>query len=164
MLNRHVSTREWFIGSPTRLCGASGTSFLFFDQQSCDDHEVIRKHGGSHQKFESLATLGEATLHPTAAEQNGDATLDAGTKALSTFEGWAFLVRFLCWRFPPAPLGNTNKLDPGTFALLNIVLAEESPIGTVDAGCITRMFPGDASKRIRRGRHPWDSRQARGIE
>ncbi|MBP1598261.1 MAG: hypothetical protein H6Q05_3638 [Acidobacteria bacterium] len=38
-----------------------------------NNHEVIRKDGGADKQFESLATLSQATFHPTAAEQNGDA-------------------------------------------------------------------------------------------
>jgi len=140
VLNRHVSTEEWFINSWMRLCSSSATSFLLFLKQSCDDHEVVGKHGGSHQKFESLATLGEATLHATTAEENGDTALDAGTEALTVLEDWAFLEGCLGRRFFPATLGNTHKLDPGIFALFDIGLAKESPIGTVDVWRLTECF------------------------
>ena len=140
MPNRHFSTKEWFNSSLMSLCGSSATSFLLFDQQSCNDHEVIRKHSGSHQQFESLAALGEATLHATTAEENRDSPLDAGTKALTILEAWAFLVGCLGRRFFPATLGNAHEFDPSVFALLDIVLAEKSPVGTVDAWCITECF------------------------
>jgi hypothetical protein len=140
VLNKHVSTKEWFNSSLTNLCGSSATSFLLFDQQSCNDHEVIRKHGGSHQQFESLAALGEATLHATTAEENGNSPLNAGTEALPILEGWAFLVGCLGRRFFPATLRNAHELDPSVFALLDIVLAVKSPVGTVHARCITECF------------------------
>jgi hypothetical protein len=140
VLSRHVFPDRWSLTFPIVLCGSSATSFLFLDQQTCNYHEVVCKHGGSHQQFESLATLGQTAFHTTTAEENGDPSLDAGPEALATLEGWAFLKGFLGWRFLPATLWNAHDLDASAFASLNIVLAEESPIGTVDARCITERF------------------------
>src|SRR5687767_5617652 len=123
------------------LCSSSATSFLFLDQQTCNYHEVVRKHGGSHQEFKMFATLGETALHAATAEENGDASLDAGTKTLGALEGWTFLIGLLVRRFFPATLGNAHELDTVVFALPDIVSAEKSAIGTVYAWCITEHFP-----------------------
>ncbi len=76
MLNRHVSINECANHSSISLCGSSAAAFLLLDQQSGNDHEVIRKDGRANKQFESLAPLREATFHPTAAKQHGDAPLE----------------------------------------------------------------------------------------
>ena len=122
------------------LSSASGTSFLIFDQQTCHYHEIVGNHGGSHQQFESLTTLGQTALHAATAEENGDAPLDAGPKALGTLEGWTLLNALLSWRFLPTTLGDRHDLDASVFALPDIVWAEKSPIGTVDSWRIIEYF------------------------
>jgi hypothetical protein len=92
VLNRHFATDIRLIGSVNALCSSSVSLFLLFNQQSCDDHEVIRKHSGSHEQFKSLAPFGKATFHSPTAEENGDSSFNAGTEALTFFEGWAFFV------------------------------------------------------------------------
>ena len=126
-------------------------SFLFLDQQTCNYHEVVRKHGGSHQEFKMLATLGETALHAATAEENGDASLDAGTKTLGALEGWTFLIGLLVRRFFAATLGNAHELDTVVFALPDIVSAEKSAIGTVYAWCITEHFPVTLQRRLHVG-------------
>jgi hypothetical protein len=140
LLCRHFSIDESVVCSSIRLHGSSITWFLLLHHQSCDNHEVIREHSGSDQQLESLATLGKAAFHATAAEEYGDSPLDAGPEALTTLEAWTLLVRFLRWTFLPATLGNANKLNSGTFAFDNIGLAEKSPIRTVDVWRIPKCF------------------------
>src|ERR1022692_3631372 len=52
----------------------------------------------AHQNLETRAALGPAALHPPAAKQHRDATLDAHPKALPLFEGPAALQGFLLRR------------------------------------------------------------------
>ena len=61
-------------------------------QQCGDDQEIVREHGRSDQQFEALVTLGKAALHAAAAEQDRDAPLDAGAKALACLEGSILLA------------------------------------------------------------------------
>ena len=132
MLRRHLSIYEWFGGNSMSLCGPSPSSILFLKQESCDDHEVIRKHGSSHEQFESFATFGEATLHAATAEENGDASFDAGTKALAILKRPAFFMGCLDRRFFAAALRDAYEFDAGVFAILDVSLAEKSPIGIVE--------------------------------
>jgi hypothetical protein len=47
--------------------GSFGSARCAFDQQLGDLHEIVGKHRGTNQQFESLGALGEATLHAAAA-------------------------------------------------------------------------------------------------
>jgi hypothetical protein len=130
----------WYIGFVINLCGSSIPRFLFFKQQCCDDHEVICKHGSSHEQFESLASLGEATLHAAAAEENRDASFDAGTETLTILEGRVLFIGGLARRLFSAALRNAHQFDAGVFAIVDILLAEESPIGTVELRYLSEGF------------------------
>lgn len=140
MLRRHLSIDEWFVGNSMGLWSPSPSSILFFKQESCDDHEVIRKHGSSHEQFESLATFGEATLHAATAEENGDASFDAGTKTLAILKSRAFFMGCLGRRFFAAALRDAHEFHAGVFAILDVLLAEESPIGTVEFWYLSEGF------------------------
>lgn len=95
MMNRHVSLGEFILNSPAGLCGSSTSVLLLFGQQSCNNHEVICKHGGSHQQFKPLATFSQATLHAPPTEKNGDSTFNTGSEALAILEARAFFIRCL---------------------------------------------------------------------
>ncbi len=123
------------------LSGTAAMSILFLEQQSRYHHEVVRKDGGAHQEFESFATFGEAALHAPAAEQNGDAPLNAGTKTLGVLEGGTFLMGFLRRLSLTSALGNAHKANAGVFALLDVARAEKSAIGAVDVRDSAKCFP-----------------------
>jgi hypothetical protein len=139
-LNRHFATDIRLIGSVNALCSSSVSLFLLFNQQPCDNHEVICKHSGPHEQFKAIAPLGKATLHSPPAEENGDSSFNAGTEALTFFEGWAFFVGRLGGCFFSAALGNAHKFYTSVPAMLDIVMAEESPITTVDFWYFTEGF------------------------
>src|SRR5512136_1392985 len=137
MSRAHYSPDTRFASWLRRLCSAFETPVLFFNQQSCNYHEVVGEHRGAHQEFEVLATLRKTALHAAAAEENGDATLDAGTEPLGVLEGGALLKCFLVWRFSPASLGDAHEIDTMILAPPDIVRAEKPPVGTVYAWCRT---------------------------
>ena len=140
VLNRHLSKEMSLLRFLMGLRSSSVSLFLLFNQQSCDSHEVICKHSGPHEQFKALASLGKATLHSPPAEENGDSSFNAGTEALTFFEGWAFFVGRLGGCFFPAALGNAHKFYTSVPAMLDIVLAEESPVTTVDFWYFTEGF------------------------
>src|SRR5215471_1417662 len=55
-------------------------------------HQIVREHGCADQQLEALDALGATTLHTAAAEQHGDAALDAGPEALASLEACTLLV------------------------------------------------------------------------
>jgi hypothetical protein len=138
---RHVSIGEFVFNLPAGLCGSSTPVPLLFDKKSCDDHEIVRKHSGSHQEFKSLTTFSQATFHATPAEENGDSAFNTGTETLAILEGWTFFVGLLGLRFFPAALRDAHKLDTSFRAMFDIPFAEKSSIGTVNLGHITERFP-----------------------
>ena len=141
MMNRHVSIGEFNFNSLAGLCGSSIPVLLFFDKQSGNNHEVIRKHSGSHEQFKMLATLGQAILYATCPKQNGDSPFNAGTEALTLLEARAFLVRCLFRCFLAAALRNAHEVDTSLCAMFDILFAEKSSIGTVDLGHATKGLP-----------------------
>ena len=141
MVNRHVCIEEWFVDAPYGLSGSDASSFLLLDQQPCDSHQVIRQHSSSDQEFEMLPAFGKTPLHASSAKENGDSSLDAGPKALPILEARAFLVSCLSRRFSSTTLGNAHDFDPGVLALLDVVGAEESAVGTVKGGSLTEGLP-----------------------
>lgn len=128
------------MGTAFGLCGSSALSFLLFDQQPCNDHEVIRQDGGSHKKFESLPALRETALHATTAGENRDPPLYAGTETLGLFKGGAFLVGCLRRTLPSTALGYAHEFYPGFLAQLEIGFAEKPAIRTIDGWHITKCF------------------------
>ena len=132
MMKIHFSIDDWFISILESLCGPSSSPILFFKQQSCDDHEVIRKDGSSHEQLESLVSFGKAPLHAAAAEENGNAAFNAGTKTLAILERRAFFMGCLGRRLFAAALRNAYKFDASFFAVLDVLGAEKAPIGTVE--------------------------------
>lgn len=66
------------------LCGLS-VALLFLDEQLRDNHEVVCKHGGAYQQFESLASFGQAALHSAAREEDGYAPFDTGPERLGAY-------------------------------------------------------------------------------
>src|SRR5467141_3937363 len=104
---------------------------LFFRQQVGDSHEVVRQHRGRHQQFEPLTALSAAALHATAAEQHGDAPLDAGSETLPFFEDGTVFVGLALGSFLSAALWDTHDLDASLLAGPHILLAVEAPIRTI---------------------------------
>src|ERR1700732_3443313 len=51
-------------------------------QQPGNVHEIVGEYCRSDPQFEALVALGKAALHAATAEQDRDAPLDAGAKAL----------------------------------------------------------------------------------
>ena len=140
-MNRHISIGEFIFLSPADLSGSSAPVFLFFGKQPCNDHEVICKHGGSHEEFKPLATLGQTTLHAAPSEKNGNSALNTGAEALAIFEARAFLVRRLFRCLIAAALRNAYDLDTRPCALFDILFAKKTSIGAVDLGYIPKGFP-----------------------
>src|ERR1035438_10640766 len=67
------------------------------------------------------AALGPAALHPPAAKQHRDATLDAHPKTLPLFEGPAALQGFLLRRLLSAALGDAYLAHAGLLTVVHIV-------------------------------------------
>src|SRR5258707_11410349 len=80
-------------------------------QQRGDVHEIVREHGRGDQQFEALVALGKAALHATTSEQNRDASLDAGAKALACLELRTPFICFTFRRFLAAALRNAHHRD-----------------------------------------------------
>ena len=96
------------------LC-RTAPAFLFLDQQLRNDHEIVGEYGGTDQEFEVLPSLGQATLHATAAEENRDAPLDTGTETLSFPELRTSFLSFTLGSFPASTLRDThdrNAMEP----------------------------------------------------
>lgn len=134
MVNAHVSLNKRPGTFRLKLSGSAAMSFLFFDQQTPNYHEVIRKHGGSNQELETLVTFGEAAFHTAAAEENRDAPLYARAEALSILESRAFVIGLLSRLFLVSPLRNAYELDSGVFALPDVVRAEKSALQDSNLG------------------------------
>lgn len=75
-----------------------------------------------------------AALHATSAEENRDATFDAGTEALHLFKCWAFFAGEALRGFLSATLRNAGHLHSFFLTHLQVLLAEESPVGTEGLG------------------------------
>jgi hypothetical protein len=63
--------------------------------------------------------------------QHGDASFDAGSKALSFFEIGTLLVCCTRGSFLPAALWDAHHLDTFLLAGLHILLTKKAPIGTI---------------------------------
>src|SRR5512141_9109 len=132
VLKRDLPERAPLFRVLLALCCSAMASFLPFNQQCRNDHEVIGKHGCSDEQLEVIQALGEATLHAPAAEEHGDSAFNSSAEALTTLEGWAFLERGLGRRFLAAPLRNAHEFYPLTGAMTDVGVAEKPTIGTVD--------------------------------
>src|ERR1700756_5703771 len=82
-----------------------------------------------------------AALHAASAEQNRDAAFDAGTEPLHHFEGRALLVGGALRRFLSSALWNTRHRDSLLLTGLQVLLAEESPIGPERCGYMAERLP-----------------------
>ena len=140
MLKKHLSLEECLFESLMNLCGSSIAPLLFFKQQSGNDHEIVCENCDSHQQFKSLSAFSKEALHAATAEEDGDASFNAGTESLGLLEGWAFLIGCLGRRFFPATLGNAYKFYTGVFTMLDIGLTEKSPVATVEFRSLTKRF------------------------
>jgi hypothetical protein len=85
-------------------------------QQCGNVHEIVGEYCRSDPQFEALVALGKAALHAATAEQDRDAPLDAGAKALALLEvpptakyslHWAW-VRKSRFHESAAPTGSQN--------------------------------------------------------
>jgi hypothetical protein len=141
MMNRHVSIGELIFLSPADLSSLSTPVFLLFGKQPWNDHEVIRKHGGSHEEFKLLTILGQATFHASPSEKNGNSAFNTDAEALAILEARAFVIRRLFRCLFAAALRNANELNTRLFAVFDILFAEKSAIGAVDFGHTTKGLP-----------------------
>ena len=100
-----------------------------------DGHEVVCKHGCTDQDLEAVASLGQTSLHASAAKEHGDAALNACPKALSFFELRALFERLL-WRGPfTTSLRNADELHIS--ARFDVLIAEKASVRTVPSGSQT---------------------------
>src|SRR5438094_527586 len=90
----------------------------FPDSWPNDRQQIVGQYRRSHQHLETFAAFGPASLHPPAAKQHRDATLDADAKALALLERPAALQRFPLRRLLPATLRNAHSTDAGLPAVL----------------------------------------------
>ena len=97
-------------------------------QQRGNVHEIVGEHCRSDPQFEALVALGKAALHAATAEQDRDAPLDAGAKALALLEVRALLLGFALRTSLAAALRNAHHLDTLSSAQCNVLLAEETAI------------------------------------
>src|SRR5215469_10995814 len=102
-----------------------------FPQPGRDVHEVVGEHRGTDQQFETLGALGETPLHAATAEQDGDPTLDTGSKALTFLELRALLVGRALWCLVAATLGNARHLDAILRARYQVLFTVEAPIRAI---------------------------------
>src|ERR1035438_340190 len=103
-------------------------------QQLGNSQEVVGQYGRAHQNLETRAALGPAALHPPAAKQHRDATLDAHPKTLPLFEGPAALQGFLLRGLLSAALGDAYLAHSGLLAVVHIVGTVKAPIAGVQLG------------------------------
>src|SRR5262245_46482748 len=103
-------------------------------QQGCDVHQVVGEHGGADQQLEALDACGQTALHAAAAEQHGDAPLDAGPEALPLLEGGGLLMGFALRSSRAAGLRNAYRRDAAGPALRQVSFAEEAAICAVEFG------------------------------
>src|SRR5689334_13549390 len=97
--------------------------------QHCrDPHEIVGEHGGADPQFEAVASFGEAALHAAASKQHGDASLDAGAKALTILEDRTLLICLPSCRPLAATLRNAHHFDAGVLARGEVLLTEEATI------------------------------------
>src|SRR6266850_7868293 len=111
------------------VSSGSALSGRWFHQQGGDAHQVVGEHGRTDQQVEALDAFGQTALH--AAEQHGDAALDAGPEARSLLEGRRLLVGFALWSFLAAGLRDARHVDAGILAERQVAFAEEAAIRTV---------------------------------
>src|SRR5256886_4615132 len=110
-------------------------------QQRGNVHEIVGEYCRSDPQFEALVALGKAALHAATAEQDRDAPLDAGAKALALLEVRALLVCFALRRFLAAALRNAHHLDAITLARCQVLFAEEAAIRAIQFRDPTKGWP-----------------------
>lgn len=81
-------------------------------QQIGDAQQGVGQHGQPHEHVKPVVPLEQAAPHPAAAQEDGDAALDARTEALPLLERRTPLVRLPLRRPVPVPLGQTDQRDP----------------------------------------------------
>src|SRR2546422_10291209 len=131
VLRTHVTNDMLDINRKAGLGGARAGYSPVVVQQVGDAHQVVGEHGGAHQDLEMLAAFERAPLHPPAAEQHGDAALNAGAESLGLLERFTALQSILLGRLVSSALRDRNLGDSGLFAGLYILGAEEAAIGRV---------------------------------
>src|SRR5262249_3308465 len=97
-------------------------------EQCCDPHEIVGEHSGADPQLEAVTSLSEAALHAAASKQHGDASLDAGAKALTILEGRTLLVCLSSRRPLAATLRNAHHFHAGVLAGGEVLFAEEATI------------------------------------
>src|SRR5216683_330549 len=100
-------------------------------QQRGNVHEIVGEYCRSDPQFEALVALGKAALHAATAEQDRDAPLDAGAKALSCLEVRTLFVCFAFRRLLAAALRNAHHRDALLCAQCHVFLAEEATIRSI---------------------------------
>src|ERR1017187_7234616 len=113
---------------PWNVAPASGSA------TAGNSQEVVGQYGRAHQNLETLAAFGPAALHPPAAKQHRDATLDAHPKTLPLFERPAALQGFLLRRLLSAALGDAYLAHAGLLTVVHIVGTVKAPIAGVHFG------------------------------
>lgn len=124
------------------LSNCATAAGCWFTEPGCDAHQIVGEYGSADQHLEALDAFSEAALHAAAAEQHGDAPLDAGPEALSLLEGGCLLVSLTTPRnFPAADLRDAGDLDAVALAQGLVPLAEEAAIGAVQLGRPAKHLP-----------------------
>src|ERR1017187_3687661 len=103
-------------------------------QRLGNSQEVVGQYGCAHQNLETLAAFGPAALHPPAAKQHRDATLDAHPKALPVLERLAALQGFLLRGLLSTSLGDALLAQAGQLVVAQIVGTVKAPIAGVQLG------------------------------
>lgn len=117
-----ASVESW-VWRGGRLRGAASPFF----EEGGQDQEVVGQHGRADEGLESIAPVEETALHAASAEQDGDATLAAGTETLPLLEGPAVLVRFALGGLLASALGDALEAAR-LLAGGDVVLAVEAAI------------------------------------
>src|SRR5512132_3191711 len=117
-----------------RSCCLFGARWFAVPQHFGNPHQVVGQYRRAHQNLETLTAFGPASLHPPAAKQHRDATLDASAKALALLERSAPLQRFPLRSLLPATLGNAHLADASLLAVLLVFGTVKAPIARVQLG------------------------------
>src|SRR6516165_2530023 len=135
------------------MAAARGRSCCFFgahrvpvSQQCGDAQEVIGQHRGAHQNLEAIASFCPAAFHSSAAEQHGDAPLDADAKALALFELRAALHNVLLRALLATALRDAYLTHSGLLAVVHMVGAVKARSPAYNSGTWWKVLDGGPAK------------------
>src|ERR1035438_5738996 len=117
-------------------------------QQLGNSQEVVGQYGCAHQNLETRAALGPAALHPPAAKQHRDSTLDAHPKTLPLFERPAALQGFLLRRLLSAALGDAYLAHSGLPTVVHIAGTVKAPITGIQIGSMMKDLSMTVQRRL----------------